>query len=231
MLRTRGKRLIVAMAGVAALTLIGAAPGAGQQTPAYVRINVFVKSTVYLEFQGNDLRAAMSVEGLRTAQPAKMLVLKAGDPGENYPEITLPIPADQLPAGIKAVKATCAFPRSGHVSGVMMDGLAYVHIAIYRTDGNKTQWEYDLAPGSQTGPSPESAPVIQLPNLDNVKARLEATPTRGKLAIGLRVTDGTAELTDVRKDGRPVQVKMTVADASGAEIASKAGTLADFGFS
>lgn len=229
MLRTRGKRLIVAMAGVAALTLIGAAPGAGQQTPAYVRINVFVKSTVYLEFQGNDLRAAMSVEGLKTAPPAKML--KVDGPEENYPEITFPIPADQLPAGIKAVKATCAFPRSGHVSGVMMDGLAYVHIAIYRTDGNKTQWEYDLAPGSQTGSSPESAPVIQLPNLDNVKARLEATPTKGKLAIGLRLTDGTAELTDVRKDGRPVQVKMTVADASGAEIASKAGTLADFGFS
>jgi hypothetical protein len=38
-------------------------------------------------------------------------------------------------------------------------------------------------------------------------------------------------LTDVRKDGRPVQVKMIVTDASGAEIASKVGPLSDFGFS
>jgi hypothetical protein len=35
----------------------------------------------------------------------------------------------------------------------------------------------------------------------------------------------------IRKDGQPVQVTMTVADASGAVTASKVGTLADFGFS
>ncbi len=51
------------------------------------------------------------------------------------------------------------------------------------------------------------------------------------LRVGLRLTLYGAALTDVRKDGKPVQAQMVVADASGAEVASKVGTLADFGFS
>jgi glycine cleavage system regulatory protein len=77
----------------------------------------------------------------------------------------------------------------------------------------------------------DHAQCIKLPDPADVKASLEATPATGKLSIGLRLTLYGAAMADVRKNGKPVQVKMVVADASGAEIASKVGTLADFGFS
>jgi hypothetical protein len=226
---------MVAMAGVAALTLIGADTAGGQQTPAYVRINVSEKSTVYLEFRGAELRAATSVEGLKTAQPVLMRSV-GGRPGQ-FPEITLPIPADQLPTGIVAIRGTFELGSVMHpVAGRMeKKTFSYGQIGICRNDEKNAQWQYNVSIQLLTGDVAESTPGIQLPtmlpDLDNVKASLETKPSRGKLAIGLRIMAGGATLTDVRKDGQPVQVKMVVADASGAEIASKIGPLSTFGFS
>ena len=95
----------IAMAGIVALALVAAAPADEQlgQKSAYLRITVSEKSVVYLQAQGLELRAAMSVEGLQSAEPMKMRVF--GGTAAQAREFALPIPADQLPAGITAVKA------------------------------------------------------------------------------------------------------------------------------
>ncbi len=73
MLRACGKRRMLAAAGVAALVLIGAGCTSEQvsQTPASARIAVSEKSVVYVQIQGGEVRAAMSLEGLRSAAPVR----------------------------------------------------------------------------------------------------------------------------------------------------------------
>ena len=75
------------------------------------------------------------------------------------------------------------------------------------------------------------APSSQSPDLAKLKAVIGTKTSEGRLAIGVRIMDGEAPATDVRKDGQPVQVKMVVTDAAGTEVASKTGPLSDFGFS
>ena len=110
-----------AIAGVAALiwfwpselgsqpsrkTPFGASPAAArysQETPVFARIVVSEKSVVYVQIQGTELRAAMSVEGLQAIMPVKMH-MNFSD-AITFPEFTLPVPADQLPAHVTAIKA------------------------------------------------------------------------------------------------------------------------------
>jgi len=249
-LRACGKRPIVA-ACAAALALIGAGC-AGRQTsqkpPIYARIAVSEKSAVYIMIQESDkvdvgpgssrpaprmaiLLTATSVEGLGSPQAIKrMAVLTAAPGSDNWSasEFTLPVPADQLPAGVTAIKAVL-LPASSRAA-MAHDFSGWLKVC--RTDDRKSEWEYALQIGDFTGGTcAGKAPLITLPDLNKVKARLETTSANGKLEIGLRLIAGSATLTEVNKDGKPVQAQMIVADASGAEVASKLGTLADFGFS
>ena len=224
MLRTCGKGMMVAVAGVAALVLVGAGCTIEQtsQTPAFARIAVSEKSVVYVQIQGDELRAATSAAELQTAAP-----VKAGS------EFTLPLPADQLPAGVTAIKARLGLQQYQvrNSEGPALTRFISGQLTVCRTDDQKVEWQYVSQCGVQAFADVVKARSLELPDPDKVKATLEINPASGKLAIGLRLTADGAALTDVRKDGRPVQVKMVVADASGAEIASKVGALADFGFS
>ena len=228
MLRTCGKRLILAAAGITALMGLGAGVAAAQQA-AFVRIAVSEKSVVYVRIQGGELRAAMSAEGLQTAAPIKMRA--SSTRMIQFPEFTLPVPADQLPAGAAPIKATLMWMRFWTGGSALPVPHFYGQLTVCRTDDRKTQWQYVSQVDVEAGASAEKAPSIKLPTMDNAKAVLQAVPSKGRLAIGLGISDGDATVADVRKDGQPVQVKMVVADASGAEVASKVGALSDFGFS
>jgi hypothetical protein len=215
------------MACFAALAWLGAGRAAAQ-APAFARIVVSEKSVVYIQIQAAELRAAMSVDGLRTAAPVRMC---AGSIREiAFPEFTLPVPADQLPAGAAPIKANLKWTRiwtTAATPSIMIDGL----LRVCRTDDRKAEWQYVSQVDVEAGASAEKAPSVTLPTVDNAKVALTAAPFQGRLGVGLLLTAGGAQLTDVRKDGQPVQAKVAVADASGAEIASKTGPLTDFGFS
>jgi hypothetical protein len=244
MLRACGKRLIVPIGAVTALIWVAAllwtesAPaaamsGQNSQKPAFARIVVSDKSVVYIQIQGDELRAATSVEGLQSAAPVKSgRAARPGLAGGPF-EFTLPVPADQLPAGVTAIKGKLGFALvSASVSG--RDALSpyfYGQLIVSRLDSRKAEWQYVSQVGLIAGASAENAPEIKLPNLDKISAALEARPSSGKLAVGLHLTADVATLADVLEEGRPVQVKMVVTDASGAEKASKVGRLSDFGFS
>jgi len=73
--------------------------------------------------------------------------------------------------------------------------------------------------------------IIQLPTAEKLTLQVTAVPADGKLGVGVRLMADNKEAGGLSQDGKPVQVQMVVADASGIEKASKVGTLADFGFS
>jgi len=230
-----------ATAIIAALTLISvalqggqgaSAAAAGPITPAYVRIIVSEKTSVYLVFQGSEVRAAMSAEGLKVAAPIKLGAL------ESPQEITLPIPADQLPAGITAVKASFTlYPHREKVSGpgaltsIFLVRMSICQIGICRTDEHKAEWEYVVQDFLQPAGSADEAWAIRLPSLDKLAISVEGRSGSGTLGVGARLLAGTTELIEVRKDGKPVEMQVAVLDASGKKVASKKGPLTDFGFS
>ena len=234
MLRTCGKRLIVAMAAVAAVIGLGAGPDAkqlSQKTPLLAQIVVSEKSVVYIQIQGRELRAAMSVEGLQTAAPVKGRGTDASSSPYAKYQFTLPVPVDQLPAGITAIKENLTL--AGAYKNMSSEPEPYIisQLTISRTDDQRAEWQYISNGGAWPGQTWEKAPLIKSPDLDKVKASLEAKLPEGKLTVGLRITAGDAQLTDVHKDGEPVQVKVVVADATGAEVASRVGGMTDFVFS
>jgi hypothetical protein len=227
MLRSCGKRLMVAMAGVVALMWIWAGLAdaqTSQRTPVFARIVVSEQSVVYIRIQGDELRAATSVEGLQIATPVKL-----------RSEFALPVPADQLPAGVTAIKAKAQMAqvrvRTNGNGAVATKPYIYGQLTVCRTDDQKAVWQYVAGIGVLAGADAENAPSIKLPNLHNVKATVRAQPANGKLGVGLQVVAGGTMLVDVRKDDKPVQAKVIVTDASGAVIASKTGPLSAFGFS
>ncbi len=230
MLRTCGKGLIVAAGvaslGVAALVLIYAGcedVPTSQNAPVFARIAVSGKSVVYIQIQSGELRAATSVEGLQTAAPVKSFVVNES----MFGDVALPVPADQLPAGVTAIKMNLRLVKPwSYLRG---------QFTVSRTDFRKAQWQYVSEVGDkplfQAGANAKKAPSIKMADLDNVKAVLATQPSKGRLAVALQIMAGDVRLTDVRKDGQPAQVRMVVTDAAGARIASKVGPLSDFGFS
>ena len=162
------------------------------KAPAFARIAVSEKSAVYIQIQGDQLRAAMSVEGLQAAAPVKMRE-------RHEPRFTLPVPADQLPAGVTAIKASLALTQ--YQSGANAAHLS----AISRSAGRmteKAEWQYVSQLSVPAGPNWENAPSIKLPEPANVKASLEATPATGKLALGLQ-THTLRRRAERRAQGRP----------------------------
>ena len=149
---------IVAIAGILALALIGAGVLDVTQKTGYVRINVSDKSAIWLEFKGTELRAAASAEGLKTAEPVALRAL--GNQASESPEFTLPIPADQLPEGIWAVKGS--FRRFGN--------MVLGQLGICRTDEQKVVWQCDVRVTSSTGDTAVAAGTMQLPGLEKTRA-------------------------------------------------------------
>ncbi|MGO8702849.1 MAG: hypothetical protein ACLQVA_03440 [Candidatus Brocadiia bacterium] len=210
---------IVAIAGILALALIGAGVLDVTQKTGYVRINVSDKSAIWLEFKGTELRAAASAEGLKTAEPVALRAL--GNQASESPEFTLPIPADQLPEGIWAVKGS--FRRFGN--------MVLGQLGICRTDEQKVVWQCDVRVTSSTGDTAVGAGTMQLPGLEKISLNVSAKPSNGKLGVGVHLTASINQVSDVRKYGKPVLVQVSVTDASGNEVGARKGPLTDFGFS
>jgi hypothetical protein len=209
----------VAIAGIIVLILIGVGMRSVTLKTGYARINISDKSAVYLEFKGTELRAATSVEGLKTAEPVAL-----GARSEQVvqsPEFALPIPADQLPEGVGAVKGS--FTRiANNLSG---------DLGICRTDEQRIVWQCNVHVWSTVGPDPGAAQAIQLPKVEKLALAVTGAPSKGRLGVGVRLAAGSNQVTGVRRDGKPVLVQVRVTDAGGDEVGAKKGPLADFAFS
>jgi len=228
------KKLIIATAGVAAPLWLAAGCAeipTWQKTPAFARIAVSEKSIVYVQILNGELRAAMSVDGLQTATPVRV---RSTMPNAAFSsEFALPVPADQLPAGVTAIKASLGVQQALRSAAAEPSPYVFGTLTVYRTDYQKATWQYEWSVTQGIGSDGKAvdAPFTLL-NLDNLKLSLNVTPSKGKLAIVLRIlADGRHFLSDVRKDGQPVEAKVVVTDASGVEAASKVGRLSVFGFS
>jgi hypothetical protein len=166
---------------------------------------------------------------LESAEPQKMRVF--GGTAAQAREFALPIPADQLPAGISAVKLGLWLNAGPPDPKIPPGPYFFGKLTLCRTDDQKAKWLYVTALGSPAGSDADTAPSVKLPSVDDIKLTVTALPGPGKLAVGVQLSAGSAALPDIRKDGKPVQVSVSVADSAGKTVEQKSGPLADFGFS
>jgi acyl-coenzyme A thioesterase PaaI-like protein len=70
-----------------------------------------------------------------------------------------------------------------------------------------------------------------VPDLAKLQAVVTAKEAEGKISVVVQLKSGAAQIVDIWKDGRSAPVaEVTVRDADGRVVASKRGTLYDFGF-
>ena len=192
--------------------------------PAYMRVAVSEKSVVYLELQRDELRAATSIEALPDATPARLQV--DSDFGQNF-SINLPIPAEDLPAGL-TVQAK--FVRVDAPLGISK---IFLFFYFSRHDERNVEWQcYTKGLDYRTGGSAADAPVIDLPDIAKVQLAVTGKPSSGKIEIGLYLgVAGQCEMDLYRADGQDIPARVRVLDDTGKEVVRKQGTLKDFGFS
>ena len=218
------------IAGLAALALIGAGCAGAPERPSYLRITVSQKRVVYLQFQGGELRAAMSIVALAGAKPVRSSVLNNEPPYAAEPpvqitvtgdeprfEAALPVPAGELPGGLTAVRVS------------VLDGV--LALTLCRTDDRNVEWRCRTRwLDYRTGLAAADAPIIEAPDAAKIALAVTGVPAPGKLGIGLNLVSGKYIMGLKRADGKGIAAQVRVADEAGREIVCKPGTLNDFGF-
>jgi hypothetical protein len=136
-------------------------------------------------------------------------------------EFALPIPADQLPQGVTAVKGR--FERFGSI--------IEAQLGICRTDAQKAVWQCNIVTATSGGATPAAANPIQLPNPEKLAVSVAAVRSGGRLGIGVRLLGGRYAVDGMSKDGRPAPVQVSVTAERGKQVAAKTGPLSGFVFS
>lgn len=217
-------------AGLGAVVLIAAGCAGTPPRPSYLRIAVSEKSVVHIQFQGEELRAAMSVEALPDAKPVGMAAMDDAPwfetvpplPAEVQPtqrfNLTLPLPPDELPAGLTALRAT------------FLDGA--LALTFCRPDAGNVEWRGRTRwLPYKTALTPADAPVVAAPDIAKMKLEVTGVPTSGELGIGLTLVVDRYPMYLMRTDRKGVAAQVRVVDGAGKEVVLKQGTLDDFGFS
>jgi hypothetical protein len=208
---------------IAALALITAGCASWPKGPAYMRVAVSEKSVVYLQFQRDELRAATTIEALPDATPARLQV----DSDLGHFTTNLPIPAEDLPAGL-TVKAE--FWKADFPFGISK---LFLFFRFFRHDERNVEWQY-ITEGLdyRTGGSAADAPLIDLPDIAKIQLAVTGQPSSGKIEIVLYLgVAGQCAMNLYRTDGQDIAATVRVLDETGKEVVRKQGTLKDFGFS
>jgi hypothetical protein len=239
MKRIRGTWKAVAI--IAALSILpGSAVTAAEQTPPaaqpkakgdFVRIRVSPKAVVYVQSSQGEMRMATTGAGLRTAKPIK--AKRRSSDYTQFPEVTLPVPAEALPAGFTKVTAELDFDRIsllGPVGRGVQTTYVFGTLGLCQKDKAGATWIYAMRYNAQPGRSLVEAPEIQVAQLSPLRLEVIAKVSRKRLGAGVHVWSGKTEVDDILKNGKPAEVQMRILDDRGVAVVAAKGPLAKFGF-
>jgi hypothetical protein len=228
---------LVALSGPAVTAAEQASPAA-QPKPApkvrgdYVRIRVSPKAVVYVQFSGGEMRMATTGAGLKTAKPVK--AKRHSSDHSEFGEVTLPVPAQGLPAGFTKVTAQLDFDRTSLPSGLFGRGAqrtyVFATLGLCQKDSAGALWTYAMRYSAQPGRSLVEAPEIKVAQLSPLRLEVIAKVARKRLGAGVHVWSGKVEVDDILKNGKPAEAQMRVLDNRGVAVVAAKGPLAKFGF-
>jgi hypothetical protein len=199
---------------------------AGAQEALYARIIVDPKTTVYVEFKGEEMRMAASVAGLQNANAVKAKSVKRDN--INFPVAVLPL------ATLKAPGAFWAKVKAG-LSVLQSDSKTHKVVGNYFLDvedKNVTSLYYrfsGVAP-MVLGNAPAGAPIIfTVPQPGNATLKITTRIDKNQVGIALAPMFGKWEIHILTK-GRKPSATLRVTDSAGKVIANEKGGLDKFGF-
>jgi len=232
--QTALSRVALAVAMLAILVLL-CGPLAAAEQPVYARIAVSPKTTVYIQFFGPKMRAATSVPGLKSAKIVDAKDLDRQGLSENdyaqFPEVTLPVPAKQLPAGFTKMTAQFDVMRSsGRRPSGVPESYVYGSIGLSKPDKAKANWTYTMSVSQEGAASPVDAKPIRVPAMSNLALDLTAKVAGKKVGAGLTLKAGALEVGDIRKNGKSADAEVRILDSSGKVVDSSKGPIGKFGF-
>jgi len=256
-MRRRSARWVLAITALAVAALVSAsgctrkpAParstrasptGGGRRIPAsslqfegdYLRLRVSPETMVYAQFVGSELRMATTPAGLKTATPVKGT--KSDDRYVNFPSADFPLRDGQAAAGWSKIAATFfVMTRDGGKEGDTGSAPRYVGAGLLLSKQEPgALWSYnDVAEGSQAGTAPDTAPVVEIPQAEPIFLYIVCQPGREKnMGIALSLKSGKSDVSNVSRDGKPVEAALKVWDAQGRAVVEAKGPLSKFGFS
>jgi hypothetical protein len=204
--------------------------------PVHSKIRIPPATYVYVQFQGNEMRMATSVAGLEMAQP--VTGAKGTDRASDiliFPEVTLPVPAGDLPSGYTEVRARLLLgpQRYGFFSGAegpLDVREVYGTISPYLKDSQGSLWAYAFYITWPLLTDPGEQYTQVLPNPTDFRLVVEPKAEQRQVGVGLDMTAGRVGFCAIRREGREVGVRVVVRDPKGHVMASKRGLLSDFTF-
>jgi hypothetical protein len=191
---------------------------AGAQEALYARIVVDPKTTVYVEFKGEELRMATSVEGLQKAPAVKE---RRGNT-IRFPNSLLPLPNPASPGGFWA-----RVQVGLEVSRDKATGFYHVNAE----DSNRTNWDYTLKQEApvKLGNAPAGAPIIfTVPQPGKATLKITTRINENQVGIALTPMFGKSKIR-IRPERKP-SVTLRITDSAGKIIANEKGGLDKFGF-
>ena len=207
-------------------------PSAGQQM-----LYVQVRST-------GELRIAQSPDKLATATPVEVQDRSDHKRGPDELSQYLSFPETMLPVSLKGVEkisAVLSFSRNrgrqGGKGPVEDHSTIGARISMSKRDDAGVKWTYLSSvetPKTPTplvaGMAPDEAPIIEMPDLSDLKLTVETKIEGTKARIALRVKAGDVALDKVLKGGRYPACRMQVLNPDGKVLHSAKGDLEKFGF-
>jgi hypothetical protein len=193
--------------------------------PVYLRVIVSDKCVVYLEYDNHsqELRAAASPGELKTNPSVKIRLEEPSEKDQprgirtESKEFLLPIPADQLPSGVTAVKAAVGVIEYGLEVWGRPELFFRCKFIICRKDEKNAEWQYETKRNVPTDVAVRYAPAIGLQWFEKVALAFDVWRFPGTEIIHIY----GEWPTDLRKDGKSVMAQVSILDASGKELTSQ----------
>jgi hypothetical protein len=229
---------IVATLGLGALVK-GYAPGpvlSGEVV--YARLGVSPGVEIYFQFDERGMRVARSAHELATAEP----VAAAERDGMRavFPEVDLPVEADELPARCNQLKAKCMVYDFGANAwgrrSLAMDMICVISPGFVYEDEAGAEWTYWIGGiGMDAATSAQQADVLSVPLSVLAQPTVEVTAQvdqegEDQVGLAITVTSGEMSFDGIEKDGEAVEATLVVRDSNGDTVVTKRGTLEDLGF-
>lgn len=226
-MKTVRHAVVVTVCAALALAICGSL-AAAKSEPGYLKIVTGPDSQVLAQFKDKELRLADGEDGLRKA---KTIESKSQRGTRLFKSVAIPAPKDGWPSGIKTV--TGDFQLRQYKSRGQTRNILYGTLKVSSKSEDGATWDYLQRVGVQLQSDPKRATALSV--LDPTKLALNVkAQKKGKarnIGIALTLTAGNAQLSDIRKDGKPLQAKVQVLDSKGKDIKTTKGYLSNFGFS
>ena len=195
----------------------------------YIRIRTSTGATVYAKFEGTQMFLADSGAGLKKAEAVSGKETTGRYHYFSFPEVDLPYAAGKLPRGVSKLTARVTVYLKPTRSAYVRLGACYEHKTKEGDEEKVSEWKFLTAQEGKLGKSSSTASTFKVPNLGKLTLKLATAAMKDRVGVILTLWSSRVEIKDVTKDGKTVQVQVSIKDSTGKQVFSGKGDVDDFG--